>query len=475
MDFFGAQERAKWNSFWLGMWFLLATFVTTGAVYLFISFFIAAYMNIGRKFLLVSPSLLDFQRFLWISPIVGGGILVGSLYKIAQIARQGAGKIVRDLGGDEILRKTQNPLEQRLCHIVDEISIAASIVPPRIFVLKAEPGGINAFAIGSKASESVIAVTQGMLEHLSRDEQQSVIAHEMSHIINNDIRLNLQLIGLLHGLLMSGMLMRFFAQAMTSDLSHSSKNMSRKLIVLPMFLWILLASFTKSIALAPLLFLCLLICYLLAFFIPPFAVPILFLFTLPFWLLGSISYIGVFFAKLIKSAISRQREFLADAAAVQFTRNPQALAGALRKIAHFGSRIQHPRAEVVNHMFFSMSDLPSLFSRLFATHPPIVKRLACIERDFPAADFAYAKNAPYDFNADSPDLSPEGAELLIASVLAPLNSKNQNAKGNAPAPAIAAPASPAPLAYAHAFFATLPLTLQKNLESVYLYIKSAMF
>jgi Zn-dependent protease with chaperone function len=396
MNFFEEQTRAKRSSRWLVAWLLLTTLAMIAGVYFVIRVLVVspdvlsptddkklwfALLIVGcccifmRNIVIVSLATLCFVgTFLYLLPkipwtalwspmffcclsaIIGSVVALGSIYKITQISRKGAMQIALDLGGEEVSHDSQDSLEQRLIHVTDEISIAAGITPPKVFVLNLEHG-INAFAVGQDASNSIIAVTKGALQQLSRDELQALVAHEISHVVNGDASLNLRLIGVLHGILM---------------LSAPARLMSRLL----RWGWIIWAlTFIYAIVFTgrePI------------FMIFAFALLVFLLAAIPLYLPSSI---GAFFARLIKSSISREREFLADAAAVQYTRNPAGLTGALQKIAQFGSQIRHPRAETVSHMSFSMSEAPSFFSRLFATHPPIAERIARIQRDFPLSAF----------------------------------------------------------------------------------------
>lgn len=318
MDFFAAQDHARRNSRLLIVWFTLAVAGIVATVYLAVV--IALTMGADDPHL-VPASLWDPLLFATTAAAVGSVILLGSGWKTMQLARNGGATIAAELGGRRVSRASTDPLERRLINVVDEMAIASGIAAPQVYVLDAEQG-INAFAAGASPADGVVAVTRGTLEQLSRDELQGVIAHEFSHILNGDMRLNLRLIGVLHGIL----LLTLAGRVMLRSARGSDR------------------------AAAPMI-----------------------LGGLALVVLG---YLGVLFGKLIKAAVSRQREFLADAAAVQFTRNPAGIAGALRRIAGAGSRVQHPRAEEASHMFFGNS---AGFSRLLATHPPITERIRRIE------------------------------------------------------------------------------------------------
>ena len=213
--------------------------------------------------------------------------------------------------------------ERKLLNIVEEMAIASGVPVPQVYVMDGETS-INAFAAGHSASDAAISVTRGCMTMLSRDELQGVIAHEFSHLLNGDMRLNLRLMGLIFGILCLTVIGRVLIQ------TRGKKN--------PL----------------PLLGLALII----------------------------IGWVGVLFGRLIQAAVSRQREFLADASAVQFTRNPGGLAGALKKIGGLGegSKLQSPRAEEASHLFFANGLKSSFFG--FATHPPLAERIRALDSSF---------------------------------------------------------------------------------------------
>ena len=318
MDFFRAQQSARRNSRLLVGWFLVAVFGIIAAVYLAL---VAGVRLAASDTTLVPASLWQPELFVMSAGGVGTLVLLGSLFKIWSLSRNGGVRIAEELGGRRVSRATEDPLERRLINVVDEMAIASGIAAPPVFVLDAEQG-INAFAAGASIPEAVVAVTRGALEKLSRDELQGVVAHEFSHILNGDMRLNLRLIGLLNGILLLALAGRVMLRG-----ARRSDRSAGPLIVAGIVMVIL-------------------------------------------------GYIGVLCGKLMKAGVSRQREYLADAAAVQFTRNPAGIAGALKKIGGHGSRIQHPMAEEASHMFFGSS---AALSRLLATHPPLAQRIRRLE------------------------------------------------------------------------------------------------
>lgn len=262
-------------------------------------------------------------------------VALGSIFKIVELA--GGGKAVASsLGGYHLNTGSSDLSRQRLLHVVEEMAIASGVPVPPVYLLTHE-GGINAFAAGYSPSDAVIGITAGSLEYLTRDELQGVIGHEFSHILNGDMRLNIRLIGLLNGILFISVIgYLLFRLAGTGSGQNRNRDSGQGRLILLVFGLLLYA----------------------------------------------IGLAGLFFGRLIKAAVSRQREFLADASAVQFTRNPLGLAGALKKIGGLaaGSRLATPRAEEASHMFFSLG-VPIHFDAL-ATHPPLEERIRALDPTF---------------------------------------------------------------------------------------------
>jgi Zn-dependent protease with chaperone function len=315
MDFFQRQEIARRNTKLLEVYFALAVIGTVLSIYL------------GMVLLLnfqqdrnappdgsAAFSLWDPQLFMGVSLVTVFIIFCSSLYKISQLSSGGC-VVAEMLGGRLIDAHTADLSEQKLRNVVEEMAIASGTPVPQLYLLPNEDG-INAFAAGHTTGDMVICVTGGSLKYLTRDELQGVIGHEFSHILNGDMRLNLRLMGLVFGILCLTIIGRILLR------TRGRKN--------PL----------------PLIGLLLLV-------------------------VGSI---GVFFGKLIKSAVSRQREFLADAASVQFTRNPDGLAGALKKVGSSGSRIADANAEDASHFFFANGLTESVFNWM-STHPPLEERI----------------------------------------------------------------------------------------------------
>ncbi|MDT8438659.1 MAG: M48 family metallopeptidase [Wenzhouxiangellaceae bacterium] len=269
----------------------------------------------------------------WTSAITLGVIGLASLFRMAQL-RGGGAVVATELGGTLVEGNTTDPLRRRLLNVVEEMAIASGVPVPQVFVLEHEPG-INAFAAGWSPTDAVVAVTRGALETLNREELQGVIAHEFSHVFNGDMRLNIRLMGVLFGILIIALVGRKMLSSMRYTVSRNRRNNGGFIIV---------------IALAVMI----------------------------------IGYIGLFFGRWIQAAVSRQREFLADASAVQFTRSPDGIAGALKKIGATanGSQVV-ANTDEVGHMLFASA----LSGRLLATHPPLVDRIRKLEPGFQPGDF----------------------------------------------------------------------------------------
>ena len=370
MDFFHQQDQAHRKTSWFIGYFVVATILIILAVHVAVSLiFFAGTQGRHRHqqtYLLendgtVSQSsrrsgpmgaLGNLEIFGWASLGTLALILGGSLWRFTQLAGGGA-SVASMLGGRPINSSTTDPDERKVLNVVEEMAIASGVPVPKVYLLAREKG-INAFAAGYKPGDAVIGVTQGCVRLLTRDELQGVVAHEFSHILNGDMRLNIRLIAWIFGIMGLALVGRVLLEMR----SRSSRDKN------PL----------------PLLGLALLL----------------------------IGWIGVFFGRLIQSAVSRQREYLADASATQFTRNPEGLAGALKKIGGLaiGSRLESPRAAEVGHLFFA-NGLGSPFFSLFATHPPVSDRIRALDPafdgQFPATRLAEdAAPAPTRRRADRP-------------------------------------------------------------------------
>jgi Zn-dependent protease with chaperone function len=335
MDFFQRQENARRRTRWLIAYFVGAIFALACTFYI-IS--LPYYFHGNPE---AEGSFWHPELFQWVVGVSLVFIATGSLTKIVKL-RKGGKAIALALGGRELTGTATDPDERELQNIVEEMSIASGVPMPAVYVLDHEPG-INAFAAGFRAECAVIGVTKGAMRFLTREELQGVIAHEFSHIVNGDMRLNMRLVGWLHGILLIALIGQGLLKGARACIPWGSKENDLKKAGVGLFF---IGSFVGVIIYG----------------------------------LGSA---GVFFGHLIKSAVARQREFLADAAAVQFTRNPIGLASALKKIgglAH-GSRIRSPIAEEASHMFFG-NGLRSSWFGFFATHPSLKKRIKLLDPNF---------------------------------------------------------------------------------------------
>ena len=293
----------------------------------------------------------------WISLGTLSSIAAGCYYKIRQLSAGGPA-VAELLGGRRIESRTADADEQRLRNVVEEMAIASGTSAPVIYILDNERG-INSFAAGYTRDDAAIGLTRGAVKLLTRDELQGVVAHEFSHILNGDTRLNMKLIGLAHGLFWPTILGRVLIYGDTAVPEADDSFLLRE-------------DRTQLLPTAP-----------LGFF---------------FTVLGSLSLPLV---RLIKSAICRQREWLADAAAVQFTRNPAGITGALKKIGGLfkHGRLDSPHAEVASHLYFESFNYESWFPFL-TTHPPLAKRITAIDPAF-TGDFPAVKLlAPNQFERD---------------------------------------------------------------------------
>jgi len=331
MDFFRSQDVARRKTGWLVLYFVFAVIGVVGAVALVAA--ISVNVAADQKAALTPPVVLA----------AGGAALVviflGTAFKTAQLSS--GGKVVAEsLNGRPLNPSTTDPLERRLLNVVEEMAIASGVPTPPVYVMDDEKE-INAFAAGFAPGDAVIGVTRGSMEQLTRDELQGVIAHEYSHILNGDMRLNLRLMGLVHGILVIALtgtfLLRMMGNTRISRSDGDSKkdggNLAFAILILGVGLYI-------------------------------------------------VGWIGVVFGRLIKAAVSRQREFLADASAVQFTRNPLGIAAALKRIGGYGgSKLQAPNAEVASHLYFG-DGIGFWASSPFATHPPLPDRILRLDPSF---------------------------------------------------------------------------------------------
>ncbi|MEU5550572.1 M48 family metallopeptidase [Micromonospora sp. NPDC047793] len=323
MNFFERQRQVRRLSTRLVLLFVLAVIGIVVVVNLAVVFA----FNVGTS---NPPQLAGMIVMVTVATVAAIG-LAATLRTLT--LRGGGGKVARELGGVPVPTDTTDPELRRLRNVVEEMALASGVPVPEVYVLPEETA-INAFAAGWSPSDAAVAVTRGALQRLNRDELQGVIAHEFSHVVNGDMRLNIRLMGLLFGILFLTVVGRGLARAGALGGGRSRSNNNGG--------------------------------------------------ALPFMLVGLAllvaGYIGVLAGRLIQASVSRQREYLADASAVQFTRQTSGIAGALKKIGGLsdGSELRTPKRDEVGHMLFGEAGRASWL----ATHPPLAKRIQALEPSF---------------------------------------------------------------------------------------------
>ena len=414
MDFFARQDQARRKTKWLVLYFALAVVLLVVAVY-FVALIAFAGIQAEQHHGYADPPV---QFVLWNPRIFLGAtlgvlavIFIGSAYKTKELAAGGSA-VATLMGGRLVSQTTTDANERKLLNVVEEMSIAAGVPMPQVYVLQNERG-INAFAAGHTTGDAAIGVTRGCIELLSRDELQGVIGHEFSHVLNGDMRLNLRLIGIIFGLLCLATIGRILLNTRSGN--------SRDKNALPIF-------------------------------------------GLALIVLGAI---GVFFGRLIQAAVSRQREFLADASSVQFTRNPGGLSGALQKIGRysFGSKLESDHAPDLCHMFFGNGLNDSLFGAM-ATHPPIPDRIHAIDPTwdgkFPPlkeAQIETVKRAAISELEHSRPPMPEIFQAILGGAVLADPSRPPVIRANSVLPNLGSP-TPLHLKYAEQLRESLPENLQ---------------
>ncbi len=383
MNFFEQQQRSRTNTTRLVALFCLAVFflivLTNFLFIIIISLFENSeiWTNPNATFSSKLGAIISqFNPILFCEISLGIIIFVTlvGLYKKSELSHGGK-VIAQKLNGRLILPTTKDALERQLLNVVEEIAIASGTPVPPVYLINED--GINAFAAGYNSHDAVIGITKGALKNLNRDELQGVIAHEFSHIFNGDMRMNIRLIAILHGILVIGLIG------------------SRMLNSIPR------RSFSKD------------------------GDKILAIYLLLALGLTAIGFIGTFFGNLIKAGISRQKEYLADASAVQFTRNPHGIAGALKKIGAISSKISNSKSLEISHLFFAESR--KSFFLLMSDHPPLEYRIRLIEPNWngdfsvPSSDQEFfsqiekTKNASNTNNIEKSFASIAGASFISTS------------------------------------------------------------
>jgi len=334
MNFFQHQQQARTSTRKLIFLFVLAV-ISLIIMTNILVMFAFGFLNDEIQRTTGAAVVIDWQIIGAVSIAVLSVIFIGSVYKVSSLSSGGTA-VAEMLGGKLLSHGSKDPNQQKVLNVVEEMAIASGTPVPPVYLL--EESGINAFAAGFTPSDAVIGVTRGTIETLDREQLQGVIAHEFSHIHNGDMRLNIRLIGVLHGILVLGIIGYY----MMRSGAHSRKN----------------GAGMAGLGLG----------------------------------LVVIGYAGTFFGNMIKAAVSRQREFLADASAVQFTRNPDGISGALINIgaSQYGSNIEHPEASEISHCLFG-AGMSSFYSGLFATHPPLEER---IKRLKPSWNGVFVANKP---------------------------------------------------------------------------------
>jgi Zn-dependent protease with chaperone function len=390
MDFFQAQDNAIRKTKRLVFYYAVAVVCIVVAVYFAVTVGFFTYHNLMRPegatySVMDRVDLVDTGRMIWTAVGVVVLIGLGSIYKTLAL-RGGGAAVATSLGGERVDRSTNDHKRKQLLNVVEEMAIASGVPVPEVYILSQE-ASINAFAAGWGRDDAVIAVSAGALNSLSRDELQGFVAHEYSHVLHGDCRLNIRLMGVLFGIVM----LTVFGQLMGSIFrggrgfifvgggrrggggGGKGKGNGGALIIAVIVVIILVTI---------------------------------------------IGYVGTFFARLIQAAISRQREYLADASAVQFTRNPDGIAGALKKIGGHSTHgvLEHPNASEAAHMFFA-DGLARGFSSALATHPPLEERIRLIQLDWdgkfedprPARK---ASAAPTASAASTAQARPSGRQMI---------------------------------------------------------------
>lgn len=355
MDFFAQQARVRSSSRNLVVLFVLAVAAIVAGIDA------AVWLTMGHHTGLDgTPPASNLPLMLLSSVVVLAGIGLASAYRIASLSGGGR-KVAEDMGATLVPPEVNDPTLRRLRNVVEEVAIASGVPVPEIYVMEGE-SGINAFAAGYSVADAAVCVTRGCLDSLDRDELQGVVAHEFSHVLNGDMRLNIRLMGLLFGILVLAVIGR---QIVYSGGYRSNRRDS--------------GNQTMLIGLA----------------------------------LMVVGYVGYFFARLIQAAVARSRESLADASAVQFTRQTSGIAGALKKIAvaEDGSTLQAANRHEVSHMLFGEADS---FNALFASHPPLLERIRALEPGFREEDLAdFAARASVAADEPSPSSSRSGAGVGV--------------------------------------------------------------
>lgn len=337
VDFFTQQDQARRNTGLLVLLFILAlcALILIANIAVMICLWGMEEAVEGDPALLLNQGIepllakVNWELFGLVSLLVCGVVASAAIYKRVQLA-EGGKAVAESLRGVRIHPNTDDPLQKVALNVVEEMALASGMPVPPVYLLNEQ--GINAFAAGNNPSDAVIGLTLGAIESLDRDQLQGVVAHEFSHILNGDMRLNIKLISLLHGIVFLGVIGEFLLRGSPNSHSSSGKK-SGQLVMLGLALLL-------------------------------------------------VGWMGNFFGRLIKAAVNRQREYLADASAVQFTRNPKGIADALKVIGGHSDRseIYSVQADPVSHLFFGKP--LRYLSGIYATHPPLLDRIFRVDPDW---------------------------------------------------------------------------------------------
>lgn len=359
MNFFAHQDQARSNTRKLVVLFVCAVItliIVTSLLVVAVLFYAESQTEMA-----LNTDIFSSKIFIQVSLVVIAVVAIGTLIRFGQL--RGGGKSVAEAMGGRLLNtNTRDADERKILNVVEEMAIASGIPVPPVYLMEDE--SINAFAAGYRPRDAVIGVTRGCIRELERDELQGVVAHEFSHIFNGDMRLNIRLMGLLYGIMVIGLIGYHILRGSRyrSAGSRSGKGGAGGILLLGVGLMV-------------------------------------------------VGYGGTFFGNMIKSAVSRQREFLADASAVQFTRNPDGIGGALKKIGGYtkGTEIDSKDASEISHMLFC-NGMKTSFMGLFATHPPMNERIQRIDASWKQLE----KSAP----APGSMASEEGVSHFASSASA---------------------------------------------------------
>ncbi len=311
-SFFEQQDKAQSRTWVLGIFFAM------GMLTLFaVAWLSTAILLQGDSKVMMDPAVIGGTLL-----VIGGITVLPAMWKYVTLGGHGS-KVAEALGGVRIYPSTRDPNERKVMNVVEEMAIASGMPVPPVYLIR-DPS-INAFAAGTSIRDAALGITTGAIEQLSRDELEGVMAHEFSHVFHGDMRINLRAVAAIFGMVALGYVGYFLLRSAPRGGGRKNNGAAG------------IAMFGLALA--------------------------------------AIGAIGTFFGRLMQAAISRQREFLADATAVQYTRNPAGIAGALRKISRLHEpTLAIPQASQFNHFFFTEGVRTWL-----ASHPPLSERIKRIE------------------------------------------------------------------------------------------------